>query len=70
MGCGHHVTPVRLPKAQETNHLYIILSGTAAAARGERPLLVRGCHTRYICVQPVAHTPQKQLRNVQVPEVT
>lgn len=78
MGCGHDIATVRLPKTQETNHLYIIISGTVTAAEWREaivyvglshtvPLLLPPCVPQ--CVQPVTQTSEKQLGNIQVPEV-
>lgn len=36
-------------KTREKNRRYIIISGTATAVNGERPLFMWGCHTEYIC---------------------
>lgn len=68
MGCGHHITTVRLPKTHETNNLYIIISGTAAAVGAEGPLFVWGCHIQHICCCPGAcpsacSQPPKRHRN-------
>lgn len=59
MGCGHRITTVRLPKTQETNRLFIIISGTATAVSVGRPLFMWGCHivTHSTSAAALVHAP-------------
>lgn len=66
MGCGRHITSIRLPKTEETSHLYIIISGSCSDWR-EATAYVGLSLTAHLllpqCVQPVTQRKsEKQLK--------